>query len=186
MIRTITGLFDSRGAAESVIHHLVSHDDIDRSRITLHGRAKTDDGFEHDGFWTSLLHLFIPDSARHAYSEAIRRGGYVVSAELPEEKVAHALSIFASHGAVDLNRRQAEWRSEGWLDYAPPTQAPVAGIGIATGMSIGTAAPQAGTGAAVGGMAAGPEAAAQPRSGRLEPGIGDGRVRSYLADRTPR
>jgi hypothetical protein len=181
MTRTITGLFDSRGAAESVIHHLVSHDDIDRSRITLHGRAKTDDGFEHDGFWTSLLHLFIPDSARHAYSEAIRRGGYLVSAELPEDKVAHALSVFASHGAVDLDKRRAEWRGEGWRDYAA-TQAPVAGIGTATGMSTGTAAPRP----PATGAEADAEAAAQPRSGRLEPGVSDGRVRSYIADRTPR
>jgi hypothetical protein len=157
MTRTITGLFDTRGAAESVIHHLVSHDSIDRGRIVLHGRDKSDDGFEHDGFWTSLLHLFIPDTARHTYSEAIRRGGYLVSAELPEEKVAHALSVFASHGAVDLDRRQAEWRGEGWRDYAPQA-----------------------------GAAAGPEPGPPPRSGQLDPRGSDGRMRSYIADREPR
>jgi hypothetical protein len=164
MTRTITGLFDTRGAAESVIHHLMSHDSIDRSRITLHGRDKADDGYEHDGFWTSMLHLFIPDSARHSYAEAIRRGSYLVAVELPEDKVEHVLSVFTSHGAVDLDSRLAQWRAEGWKDYDPPARAP-------------------GAGTAAGGVAADP--AAPPRTGQREASIGDGRVRSYIPDRAP-
>ncbi|MFC7553961.1 hypothetical protein ACFQU7_19735 [Pseudoroseomonas wenyumeiae] len=163
MTRTITGLFNTRGAAESVIHHLMSHDSIDRSHITLHGPDKADDGYEHDGFWTSMLHLFIPDSARHAYAEAIRRGSYLVAVELPEDKVDHVLSVFTSHGAVDLDSLLARWRAEGWKDYVPP--------------AAGTGAP--------GGMASSP-GAGQPRSGQREPDVGDGRARSYIADTTPR
>ncbi|MBO1075585.1 hypothetical protein [Roseomonas marmotae] len=184
MIRTVTGLFDTRGAAESVIHHLISHDEVDRSRVVLHGRAKADDGFEHQGIWISLLHLFVPDQDRHAYSEAIRRGGYVVSVELPEDKIPHVMLVFETHGAIDFDARQAQWRAEGWRGYQPPTQAPVAGIGVATGMGIGNVAGGPSTGAAPGGMAANPEAAA--RGGRRDESIGDGRIRSYIKDSTPR
>ena len=87
MTRTITGLFDTRAEADAVVAHLKQHDGIDASRISVHGSdtgtaatATTEDR----GFWASLKDLFIPDEDRYAYSEGIRRGGYVVSAEVDD------------------------------------------------------------------------------------------------------
>ncbi len=179
-MRTITGLFDSRSEAEAVIAHLRSHDGIDASRITIHGQTDSTGSAattEDRGFWASLRDLFIPDEDRYAYSEGIRRGGYVVSAEVPDTIVEHALDVFEEHGAVDLDTREAEWRNAGWSGYeagamgadnSAGTGLPMnssAAVGAATmggtstpavggntGMAAAGTAPGATTGAAMGGM----------------------------------
>jgi uncharacterized protein (TIGR02271 family) len=146
MTRTITGLFDTREAAEAVISHLVTHDGVDRSRITLHGNESTTStattgNLEHEGFWASLKSLFVPEEDRYAYSEGIRRGGYLLAAELDEDQVAHAMDVFEDHGAVDLDAREQEWRSSGWQGYQPDA-ASLGGAGVTSGlgadMSSGT------------------------------------------------
>jgi uncharacterized protein (TIGR02271 family) len=150
MNRTITGLFDTREAAEAVVAHLTTHDNVPRERITIHaatGEAGTATG-EDDGFWASLKSLFMPEEDRYAYSEGLRRGGVVLSAELEEEKVAHAMDVFEEHGAVDLDSREQEWRNEGWTGPATtpiaptatpiaPTTTPVLGVAPTAGMAPG-------------------------------------------------
>lgn len=122
MKRVITGLFDSRSEAEAVVNHLVTHDSIDRSRIRIHGvesgTGQTGMAQSDKSFWESLKDLFISDDDRHTYSEGIRRGGYVVSAELEEAQVEHVMDVFEQHGAVDLDARETEWRSAGWTGYS--------------------------------------------------------------------
>jgi uncharacterized protein (TIGR02271 family) len=136
MTRTITGLFDTREAAEAVIDHLVTHDGVERSQITLHHSegAGTADSGQDEGFWASLKSLFVPDEDRHAYSEGIRRGGYMLSAELDEDRVTHAMDVFEEHGAVDLDAREEEWRSSGWKGYGSNTSSDGA---LAGGMGAG-------------------------------------------------
>ena len=134
MTRTITGLFDDRAEAEAVVSHLRSHDGIDASRISIHGNTGemgTTTGAtsgQDTGLWASLKDLFIADEDRQAYSEGIRRGGYVVSAEVEDSIVDHALDIFEQHGAVDLDSREAEWRASGWnggMDASAGTGTPM-------------------------------------------------------------
>ena len=173
MTRTITGLFDDLAEAQAVADHLRSHDGIRTDRISIHGNTGTGTGAstgaaaETGGFWASLRDVFIPDEDRYAYSEGIRRGGYVVSAEVDEALVEHALDVFEEHGAVDLDAREAEWRSSGWAGYqggaggtdaSAGTGMPMnssAAIGAATmgGTStpaVGGAAPVAGTASSMG------------------------------------
>ncbi|MBB5693392.1 YsnF/AvaK domain-containing protein [Muricoccus pecuniae] len=139
MTRTITGLFDSMSEAQAVATHLRSHDGIDPARIHIHGAtegqstASTGAGAssgEGQGFWASLGSLFIPDEDRYSYSEGIRRGGYVVSAEVDDAMVDHALDVFEEHGAVDLDTREAEWRSSGWSGYQATGTDASAGTGM--------------------------------------------------------
>ena len=167
MTRTITGLFDSRAEADAVAEHLRQHDGVSPAQISVHGSGTTATGTgaaEDRGFWASLRDLFIPDEDRYAYSEGIRRGGYVVTAEVDEGLVDHALDIFEQHGAVDLDAREAEWRASGWSGYraddSEGTGVPMntsAAVGAAT--MGGTSAPAVGgtplpvAGAAVGGTA---------------------------------
>jgi uncharacterized protein (TIGR02271 family) len=143
MTRTITGLFDDRASAEAVLNHLVQHDGIDRSRVSIHGAdtaVDTTTTHEDTGFWASLKSLFVPDEDRYAYSEGIRRGGVVLSAEVEESQVSHAMDVFEEHGAVDLDAREAEWRSSGWQGYegTSATGSAVPGLG-ATGSTAGLA-----------------------------------------------
>jgi uncharacterized protein (TIGR02271 family) len=118
MTRTITGLFDSRQEADTVVDHLLQHDHIQRSSIKVYGSEGDTPTLADDrGFWASLKELFVPDEDRHTYSEGIRRGGFVVSAEVPDDLLTHVSDVFEQHGAVDLDTREAEWRQQGWKTY---------------------------------------------------------------------
>ncbi|MFC7734428.1 YsnF/AvaK domain-containing protein [Roseomonas sp. GCM10028921] len=160
MTRTITGLFDSISEAQAVATHLRSHDGIDPARIHIHGATEGQStastgasSGEGQGFWASLGSLFIPDEDRYSYSEGIRRGGYVVSAEVDDALIDHALDVFEEHGAVDLDTREAEWRSSGWSGYQATGTDASAGTGmpmnssaaVGAGTMGGTSTPAVGT-----------------------------------------
>ncbi|MCR0982091.1 YsnF/AvaK domain-containing protein [Roseomonas populi] len=141
MTRTITGLFDTRAEADAVAEHLRQHDGVNPAKISVHGAGTTATATgtaEDRGFWASLRDLFIPDEDRYAYSEGIRRGGYVVSAEVDEGLVDHALDVFEQHGAVDLDSREAEWRSAGWSGYQADDSAGT-GVPMNTSAAVGAA-----------------------------------------------
>ena len=198
MTRTITGLFDDRSEAEAVVSHLRSHDGIDGSRISIHGNTDATTGSTagsttgDTGFWASLKELFIPDDDRQAYAEGIRRGGYVVSAEVDEGIVDHALDIFESHGAVDLDTREAEWRAAGWTGSTGSTMGTAgdATMGTPAAATMGTAGtmPQVGlTGErATTGTATNeeriPVVEETLRVGKRETDRGRVRVRSYIVE----
>lgn len=161
MTRTITGLFDTYEAAEAVKAHLVTHDGVDASRVMIHGGDKMEGAREEEGFWASLKSLFVPDEDRYAYSEGIRRGGILVSAELDDDQITHAMDVFEEHGAVDLDEREQEWRSSGWKGYESgnamaPSSAGSGGMasgGMASGDTPASSPGMTGIGAAAAGMA---------------------------------
>jgi hypothetical protein len=119
MARIVSGLFDRREDVELVIEHLVQQNGLDRRRIAVHAADGADAAEEEEGFWASLRHLFMPDEERHAYSEGIRRGGIVLTAELEDAEAGHAMAVFREHGAADLEDRRRAWRGAGWQDYVP-------------------------------------------------------------------
>ena len=65
------------------------------------------------------------------YSEAVRRGGTLVTARVPDAQVSRAEAIMAGYKPVDPVLRDAEYRKEGWKSFDPkappyrPTQAEV-------------------------------------------------------------
>ena len=206
MTRTITGLFDSRAEAEAVVEHLRTHDRIDSNHVAIHGNTgqTTGTGTSDTGFWASLKDLFIADEDRQAYAEGIRRGGYVVSAQVDDSVVDHALDIFEAHGAVDLDSREAEWRASGWsgsMDDAAGTGTPMNTSGAVGAATMGgTATPAVGmgstaamgtgtTGAAMGAATTGtdreeriPVVEERLRVGKREMERGRVRVRSYIVE----
>ncbi|MBV8970888.1 MAG: YsnF/AvaK domain-containing protein [Sphingomonadaceae bacterium] len=116
MSRTVTALFDSRSDAEAAKARLVASDiDAAHIHITDQGSAgaTTGSGSGH-GFWQSLKDLFVSDEDRHAYGEGIRRGGYLLSAEVDERQADAAVRILDEGGSVDLDQRTADWRGSGW------------------------------------------------------------------------
>jgi uncharacterized protein (TIGR02271 family) len=188
----VTGLFDSRADAERAIEDLVQRVGIARERVRLHaaegdaaGTATAARRDEDRGFWATLRNLFLPEEDAYAYSEAIRRGGFLVSAEVEEGQVDRALAALEARGAVDLDQREAEWRSQGWTGYATTTA-----TGAATTAADATTTGRTAAGAATGQAraAAGEEAEAIPiveerlRVGKREAGGGRVRVRSYVVE----
>ena len=144
--RTITAFFETREAAEKAQHDL-ERTGIPSQHIRLvaggdHGTTSTaDDG----GFWASLKDLFLPDEDRYAYAEGLRRGGYVLSVNTDEANYDRVLDIVDVDGSVDMNQREANWKTEGWKGYEG-TRVPDAGaaaLPLATGVGGAAAAPTA-------------------------------------------
>ena len=80
MLRTITGLFDTRADADAVVEHLMKHDGLDSSRVRVHGgEATTAKAGDDKGFWSSLKDLFVPDEDRlHARERTRERADVLV------------------------------------------------------------------------------------------------------------
>lgn len=139
MSRTITAMFDSRNEAEAAKERLNdSNIDADRVRIvdqnssgstsSAYGDSSstTDDSAmessrssastsgQQEGFWASLKDMFMPDEDRQTYGEHIRRGGFMLVAEVDENEADRACSILEESDSVDYDERQNEWRSQGW------------------------------------------------------------------------
>ena len=153
--RTLTALFDTKDAADRAVRDL-EEAGIPREHITQHGGASTtsattssasDDG---RGFWDSLKDFFMPEEDRYAYAEGVKRGGYLVAVRCDEANYNRVMDILDTEGAVDLDEREANWRSEGWTGYQ------------ATGATAAVGA--AGFGAAGLGTASMPGAAATERT----------------------
>lgn len=59
----------------------------------------------------------IPKSDAHVYAEGVRRGGALVTARVPEERVDEAVELLAHAGAIDLEDRRERYEREGWTAF---------------------------------------------------------------------
>jgi uncharacterized protein (TIGR02271 family) len=107
---TLTALYDTRADADAAAERLATEAGLARSDIavTAHGEGSTEEG----GFLASLKSLFVPDQDRDTYAEAVRRGGFLLTARAEQGSAERAMDILEEHGAVDLDDRQRSWRSE--------------------------------------------------------------------------
>ncbi|MFC0409179.1 hypothetical protein [Roseomonas elaeocarpi] len=176
MTRTVSALFDRREDVDLVIEHLVQQDGVDRRNIEVHAAddtTTTGQTAEHTGIWASLKALFSSDTERHHYSEGIRRGGIVLTAELEEHEADHAETVFREHNAVDLDSRREEWRSSGWEEPAGGDPFASAQMQALAAASAGSPDPIAVTGAPLGYPDADGTAALDPITGTRVPLVTD-------------
>jgi uncharacterized protein (TIGR02271 family) len=131
MNRTITAYYDSRADAERAADRLAEAG-VQRTDIDIHstdassGTATASKG-EEKGFWETLGDFFMPDEDRYAYSEGIRRGGAVLTVRAEEVEFDRLSDILEETGAVDMDTREAEWRSQGWSGYEAASMNTAAG-----------------------------------------------------------
>ena len=143
MTRTVTALFDQRSDAEAAEARLKAAN-VDASHIYIHD--KTSSGFHatghssttEPGMWASIKNAFLPDEDRHTYEEGLRRGGFLLTADVDEEHVDAVVRVLEEADTVDIDDRAGEWRSNGW-DYAP-----AAATGAVAGSAYATEAPYEG------------------------------------------
>lgn len=103
MTTTITAVFDSKPEAERAQAGLAEHG-IGRDKVDLvQGAAPGLPGND-------------ADSA--TYNEALRRGGTVLLAQVDGAQVKTAAESLEKNGAVDLDRREQDWRASGWTGAA--------------------------------------------------------------------
>ncbi|MFC5461947.1 YsnF/AvaK domain-containing protein [Massilia niabensis] len=123
MSRTITALFDTRADAEAGRQRLLdAHLDADHVRIHDKSSIGTT-GYSsptEPGMWASIRNAFLPDEDRHIYEEGVRRGGFLLTADVGGHQVDDAIQALdnAQFPSVDIDERANQWKSEGWV---PPT-----------------------------------------------------------------
>lgn len=87
------------------------------------------------GLIGALTSAGVEEEHASTYSEGLRRGGHLVAVRTEDGRAAEAERILEQHGPVDMDARQAEWRSGGW----DPAKDPARNPGYVGTRPIGTA-----------------------------------------------
>ena len=67
------------------------------------------------GLIGGLTKLGVPEEHAHYYAEGVRRGGILVTVAADDEREAEAAAdILRRHGAMDIEERASEWKTQGW------------------------------------------------------------------------
>ena len=136
--RILTAVYDNASDAEAARAALASA--VPNADVTVRGSGDTADT---GGFWEDLKRLFVPDDDQAVYGESIRRGGCLLTAEVPADMEDQALDILEQTNAVDVGARSAQWREEGWQVGTSDTASAAPGSELAVGSS-GLVAPTPG------------------------------------------
>lgn len=134
MEQTIVGVFDDRAEAEQVRNQLVnlglSSDDIVVQGRDAGGTAPAPGVTHHHeggikGFFRNLFGMDDDDPVTDRYSEAVRRGSYVVCATArTDEQAERVATVMDSAGAVNIDHRESRWREQGWTGYRDDAPVP--------------------------------------------------------------
>ncbi|HEX8124446.1 MAG TPA: YsnF/AvaK domain-containing protein [Allosphingosinicella sp.] len=112
MSRTVTALYDTRQEAEAARQRLSSALDVERVKII-------DQNAQGGGSGGSLNGLYLSNDDRHAYGEGLRRGGFLLCAEVESgEDHERIIQLLEESSSVDLEERQQSWKSEGWQAFS--------------------------------------------------------------------
>ena len=99
MSRTLTAMFDTRADAEAAKARLVtSHVNADHIHIVDKSSAG-----EPGGILASLKSTLTADDDRHADGEGIKRGGFLLTADVEEGHADAAVCVLDETGSVDLD-----------------------------------------------------------------------------------
>lgn len=137
MSHTIAALFDDRADAQSAEASLKAAN-VHADNVRIHDKSSTgfkDTGSTHadTGIWGSVKNAFLPDEDRHTYEEGVRRGGFLLTADVDEHSVDAAVGVLESAKTVDIDVRAQQWRSSGW--DATPKAMPA--MGATSGTTAG-------------------------------------------------
>lgn len=142
--RTITALFDKRADAMKAVDELVTAG-IPRTAVRISPETDTapstttayDTKRDEKGFWASLEDFFMPEEDRYTYTEAMNRGGILVSVMVDGAHADQAEDILEQHGTVNVDEREQSWRKEGWSGYSAGAATTA---GTASSAKVGVAA----------------------------------------------
>ncbi|WP_375383521.1 YsnF/AvaK domain-containing protein [uncultured Sphingomonas sp.] len=119
MTRTITALFDRRADADAAEARLKAST-VSAAHVRIHDQssegysADTSSTHANPGMWGSVKNAFLPDEDRHTYEEGVRRGGFLLTADVSEEQVEEAVRVLEEADTVDIDERSNQWRQSGW------------------------------------------------------------------------
>ena len=77
------------------------------------------------GIIGTLISKGVPEDQAHAYAEGVRRGATLTTVHAENDKLAQrAERLQKRQGAVDIEERARQWKSEGWNGRFPQEQVP--------------------------------------------------------------
>ncbi|CAN7282083.1 hypothetical protein [Massilia sp. LjRoot122] len=138
MSRTLTALFDTRADAEAGRQRLI-HANVDADNIKIHDKSSIGEtGYssrEEPGMWASIKNAFLPDEDRHVYEEGVRRGGFLLTADIDSDDSGEAIRALedVSLNSIDVDERASQWKSQGWN---PPSAGTAAGSAGERGLRV--------------------------------------------------
>ena len=133
MATTLVGIFDDYSNAQTAVGALtaagVKQGDIHIARnepagqgYTTYGGANSKDyttgksiGGKISDFFSDLFDS--TDDDNEVYAEAVRRGSVAVAVKVEDNMADEAADILNSNGAVDVDRRAAQYRAAGYKNY---------------------------------------------------------------------
>jgi uncharacterized protein (TIGR02271 family) len=125
---TIVAVFDrydaGRAAARDLIEMGVPREDVQvQSNLATGAVGSGGHGIqraEHEGGVRGFFHrLFGGHEHRDEYVETVRRGSTVVVVTVPQESRDRVTEVLNQHDPIDIDRRVASYREQGWNSYNP-------------------------------------------------------------------
>jgi hypothetical protein len=102
-------LYDTRAEAEAARQRLAAEVELASARIL---DQQSHDAGGADG---SLNRVPLSHEDRSTFHEGVRRGGFMLTAEIGgDEDADKIVRLLEESPSVDLDRRQEQWRSDGW------------------------------------------------------------------------
>ncbi len=74
------------------------------------------------GILGALLGAGVSDELAHVYSEAVRRGGTLLSVKASQSQAANVRDVLDSHGPLDPEVEGAVYRLGGWTEFDPKSE----------------------------------------------------------------
>jgi len=125
---TIAGVFDRYSEAQAAARELTDSG-IPKEEVCVRSNLATGaaggaadagstvEAHEEGGVRGFFRRLFGQEEDASQYSEAVRRGSTVVVVTAPAGRVEEAAAVMNRHGAIDIDRRVADYREMGWRGY---------------------------------------------------------------------
>lgn len=80
-------------------------------------------GVATGGLVGALIHAGVDQEEAGVLSEAVRRGGTLVTVRVPDGEVGRIEGLMSIHRPTDTVSRAAAWRDEGWTTFDPEAPA---------------------------------------------------------------
>ncbi len=119
MGKTLVAVFDDQSdaqqAQEAVIDSGFSSRDV---RLTFANNSNPDVAIRpksEESIGDKIASFFGFGDHDETYSEAVRRGGYVLTVDADsDEECERAQDVIEEYDPIDIDEREAEWRESGW------------------------------------------------------------------------
>jgi uncharacterized protein (TIGR02271 family) len=69
------------------------------------------------GLVSGLTRLGVDDDEAGTYAEGLKRGGTLISVNAPDERADRVVAALKRNGAIEVDKRAAQWREEGWTGF---------------------------------------------------------------------